>query len=217
MTKLRTTQDGSHTLYVPELDEYYHSVYGAVQESGHVFLKEGFLFTAGESIDVFEVGFGTGLNAFLTCIEAERSNRKVTYYSIELFPVKTELINNLNYPEFIDPERAPDFYYLHGCPWDELVRITPFFSLKKINADICSYEFDRNFDLIYFDAFAPEKQPEIWQADIFKRIYESLSEKGVLVTYCSKSEVRKTLETAGFKVHKIPGPPGKREMIRALK
>jgi len=217
ITKLRTTQDGSHTLYVPELDEYYHSMYGAIQESVHVFLKQGFLSMEGGNIIIFEIGFGTGLNAFLTYIEAEKINREVVYHSIELYPVKTELINNLNYPEYINPGKREDFYYMHGSPWNEEVRIAPFFLLKKINEDLRSYKFDNNYNIVYFDAFAPDKQPELWQPDIFRDIYDNLSDNGILVTYCSKVQVRKILESVGFIVEKVPGPPGKREVVRAVK
>ncbi len=214
---LEETKDGSHTLYVPAMDEHYHSVNGARQESMHVFIEAGLRQVQISSINVLEVGFGTGLNAFLTLLEAEQSNRTVHYTSLELYPLSEEVVAHLNYGQLIAPEKAELFTKLHQAEWGKEVQITSNFYLHKINCDLCQSKFEENYDLIYFDAFAPDKQPEMWQPELFQRLFDHTRTGGILTTYCAKGVVRRAMQAAGYKVERLPGPPGKREMLRAVK
>lgn len=215
--ELQVTADGSHTLFIPEMDEHYHSVNGAVQESRHVFIEAGLHQLEREEITVFEIGFGTGLNAFLSLLDAEQHQKRITYYSAELYPLKMEVVQALNYGELICEERKKDFYALHEASWNTPVRITDHFVLHKIEGDSNRCELPKGIDLVYFDAFAPDKQPEMWCQEIFNRLYASMREGGVLTTYCAKGVVRRMMKEAGYSVERIPGPPGKREMLRAIK
>jgi tRNA U34 5-methylaminomethyl-2-thiouridine-forming methyltransferase MnmC len=215
--QIRRTADSSDTLYVPALDEHYHSTYGARQESLHVFIKEGFLQIQKSSFQVFEMGFGTGLNTVLSLIEAKKIGSRITYHSIDQFPLAIDLIKQLNHCQFVDPALQSNIEAIHTCNWDLPTQISKNFCLIKIKADVLTYNFNNTYDLVYWDAFGPEKQPELWQTGIFRRIYESMSRDGILVTYSAKGIVGRNLEAAGFLVNRIPGPPGKREMIRARK
>lgn len=215
--ELQETADGSHTLFIPEMDEHYHSVNGAVQESRHVFIEAGLHHQAKKDITVFEIGFGTGLNAFLTLLDAEEKNRKVDYYSVELYPLEPELVQSLNYGKVICPEKEDLFQALHAAPWNEAASITNLFTLHKIQGDNNSCTLPEGIDLVYFDAFAPDKQPEMWNQEIFDRLYAHMAEGGILTTYCAKGAVRRMMKEAGYSVERIPGPPGKREMLRAIK
>ncbi len=215
---LKLTGDGSGTLYSSEMQESYHSLNGAVQESRHVFIEAGLKHCIKKSIHVFEIGFGTGLNALLTWGEAKRSRLDVTYTAIEAFPLAPETTSALGYDslEPILPEHA--FNRLQSSSWGSLVLLEAgCFSLCKLKGDYTSMTLKSPFDLIYFDAFAPEKQPEMWEEHLFSSLFENMNENGILVTYCAKGEVRRRLQRCGFKVERIPGPPGKREMIRAIK
>lgn len=215
--ELQQTADGSHTLFIPEMDEHYHSVNGAVQESRHVFIEAGLHHQAKKDITVFEIGFGTGLNAFLTLLDAEENNRTINYYSIELYPLKPQLVQALNYGEVICPGKKELFNALHAAPWNEPANITGHFILHKIQGDNNSCELPEGIDLVYFDAFAPDKQPEMWNQEIFNNLYAHMAEGGILTTYCAKGVVRRMMQEAGYSVERIPGPPGKREMLRAMK
>ena len=215
--ELQQTADGSHTLFIPEMDEHYHSVNGAVQESRHVFIEAGLHHQAKKDITVFEIGFGTGLNAFLTLLDAEENNRTINYYSIELYPLEPELVQALNYGEVICPGKRELFSALHAAPWNKPARITGHFILHKIQGDNNSCELPGGIDLVYFDAFAPDKQPEMWNQEIFNNLYAHMAEGGILTTYCAKGVVRRMMQEAGYSVERIPGPPGKREMLRAMK
>ena len=215
--ELQVTADGSHTLFIPEMDEHYHSVNGAVQESRHVFIEAGLHQLEREEITVFEVGFGTGLNAFLTLLDAEQHRKRITYYSTELYPLSMEVVQSLNYGELISEERKEDFYALHEAEWNVSVPITEHFVLHKIEGDSNRCVLPKGIDLVYFDAFAPDKQPEMWHQEIFDRLYACMRERGVLTTYCAKGVVRRMMKEAGYSVERIPGPPGKREMLRAIK
>jgi tRNA U34 5-methylaminomethyl-2-thiouridine-forming methyltransferase MnmC len=207
------TEDGSHTLYLPEMDEHYHSVHGAIQESRHVFINAGFEACAAQQPCVFEVGFGTGLNALLTAIEAGKSGRKVRYTSVELYPLVLEQALMLNYGKMIGEETL--FVGLHQAAWNESVVLNEWFSLKKIETDFAFMPMAENeYDLIYFDAFAPNKQADLWQQNIFDRLFRSLRPDGIFVTYCAKGVVRRMLQASGFVVERLPGPPGKHEMLR---
>ncbi|MBE9467378.1 MAG: tRNA (5-methylaminomethyl-2-thiouridine)(34)-methyltransferase MnmD [Bacteroidetes bacterium] len=211
------TNDGSDSLYVPELDEHYHSVYGAVQEAMHVYINNGFNFSDISPISILEIGFGTGLNAFLTYLESKKTNRIVKYTSVELYPVASDIVEQLNYPEFINNEEKEFFYNLHKADWNCENRINDSFILNKINQDLLLYQPNEYFDLIYFDAFAPDKQPELWSVEVFRKLYNHLNENGILTTYSAKGIVKRALREVGFKVKRLPGPPGKWEMLRSQK
>ena len=233
--ELITTNDGSCTLFVPEIEEHYHSVKGACTESQHIFIKQGLKASTASTPRVLEIGFGTGLNALLTLIEAEKEEKLVHYTSLELYPLNWELIEQLDYPHLkltTDSEaentRIPAeqlieewFEQLHQAPWNEPIAITKRFSLHKVHTDITLWinqNGDERFDVVYFDAFSPEKQPELWTPEIFGALYAMMKNEGVLVTYCAKGVVRRSLQNAGFKVERLPGPPnGKREILRATR
>ncbi len=211
------TKDGSHTLYIPELDEYYHSIHGAINESVHVFLKAGFSHHPLLNIRVLEIGFGTGLNTILTMTRSAEENRTVTYHTVELNPLPVDIINRLNYPQLLKGTSKEIFVKIHDIPWNTEQEITSSFKLKKILTDIQDYKPAGRYDLVYFDAFAPDKQPEMWKQDILLKIYNMMDEGGILTTYSSKGGIKRKFENCGFHVEKIPGPPGKREMLRCLK
>lgn len=212
------TSDGSHSLYSKDKDETYHSKHGAIQESRHVFIDAGLnhVIESGlTEIKILEVGFGTGLNALLTLLEAEKANLKIDYTTIEAFPLKTEITSQLNYGAEL--KAALQFEQIHASPWVEAVRISSNFTLTKVPGTLQKFRSGFKFDLIYFDAFAPGVQPELWTEDIFRKVYDAMAVGAVLVTYCSKGDVRRAMVAAGFAVEKLPGPPGKREMLRARK
>ncbi len=217
--QIKLTTDGSFTIFLPDLNEQYHSLNGAVTESKHVFLKMGFDFHPLQNPVVFEVGFGTGLNALLTAYRAEITGRSVFYTTIEKYPLNIKLVKNLNYGDFIPGRGNELFSAIHECQWDVPVQLTPFFRILKINADFLILDQRPKFkcDIIYFDAFGPDKQPEMWSPQIFSYLFEQLLPEGILVTYSAKGEVRRHLTAAGFKTEKLPGPPGKKEMLRAIK
>lgn len=218
MIQLEQTADGSYTLFVPELDEHYHSVKGALTESEHIFLDMGLRHSQASAPHVLEIGFGTGLNAFLTLLEAGRAQRSIQFTTIERYPLPMEMIRQMNYPEQIAPEQGAAYYALHEAEWDRQVAITPYFSLHKIAADFTTYSFQETYDVIYFDAFAPEKQPEMWEQALFDTLFHHTRQGGILTTYCAKGVVRRMLQTAGYTVERLPGPPGgKREILRATK
>ena len=218
--QLVITGDGSHTLYVPQLDEHYHSTFGALTESMHVFIRAGLeYFTGMNKITVLEIGFGTGLNAFLACLAAIDRGIMLEYYTIEKYPIGADLVDQLNYTSLISPRKnAVDLFTgIHRAPWNKMSAIHPCFNLYKIQADLVEFRPDFNYDLIFFDAFAPEKQPEMWSAEIFKRLYCNLTQGGIITTYCVKGEVKRKLISAGFIIEKLAGPPGKREILRGTK
>lgn len=221
MRQLITTSDGSHTLFVPELGEHYHSVHGAVQESMHVFIKHGLeAIAAGDGpLHIFEMGLGTGLNLLLTALQP--LERPVHYVSVEAYPVSTEEAASLNYGNlFVDhPEAATLLKTIHTLPWNKPKELKPNFTLHKIHAKLAEIAWPTlpHFNLVYFDAFAPDAQPGLWTEEVFQAIYNQLAPGGLLVTYCAKGSVRRALKSAGFSIEKLPGPPGKREMTRATK
>ena len=223
--EIQITADGSHTLFIPEMDEHYHSVNGAIQESLHVFIEAGLHCCCKDVIRVFEVGFGTGLNAFLTLIDCDDTGKVVEYYSVELYPLDEKIVRALNYGEIISPAHKDLFYALHDAEWNKDVAINKNFTLHKIQADNNADNNVNNnnvntpsaIDLIYFDAFAPDKQPEMWTQQVFDRLYERSAQDAILTTYCAKGSVRRMMQAAGYFVERIPGPAGKREMLRARK
>jgi tRNA U34 5-methylaminomethyl-2-thiouridine-forming methyltransferase MnmC len=220
--KIILTGDGSHSLEIPGLHLTYHSTYGAIQESQHVFIDAGLHACIGpersEAVRIFEVGFGTGLNALLTLIASEKSKRKIYYEAVELFPLDIQEVMALNYCEQLqrdDLQRS--FEQLHTCSWEREAMITSNFIFKRIRASILAFIPSAGFDLIFFDAFDPKAQPELWTEEIFSNLFSTLLPGGILVTYSSKGSVRRALQSAGFTVEKIPGPQGKKEIVRAIK
>ncbi len=217
--KLKQTADGSLTLFQPDLNEQYHSLNGAVTESKHVYLEMGFQFHPSPNPTVCEVGFGTGLNALVTAWQAERTGRIVNYVTLENFPLDMMLVKKLNYDLFI-PEPGRDFFLaMHKCAWNIPVQLSSNFILYKIKSDVTAsdWKLPVKSDIVYFDAFGPDKQPEMWTQKIFSNLYEQVLTGGVLVTYSAKGEIRRRLNAAGFETKKLPGPPGKKEMLRAIK
>ena len=211
------TSDGSHTLFSSAIEECYHSTHGAIQESRHIFIEAGFKQTEKLELNVLEIGFGTGLNAFLTLLEVEVSTRKVRYTSLELYPVAVETALQLNYPEELAIDKRPSFELMQRSPWNIFTDIRPNLSLLKVKADYTNYTFSEKYDLVYFDAFSPDKQPEMWTEERFKILYEHCNPGAILTTYCSKGVVRRAMQAAGFTVERLEGPPGKRQILRAVK
>lgn len=216
---LQLTEDGSHTISIPDWKVTYHSKHGAVQESMHIFIGAGLKYlqaNQSKELTILEIGFGTGLNALLTFIES--GDTTIYYESLEAYPLNQDTARQLNYCSQLgknDLESAFDL--LHQSAWNQEIQLAGNFTLLKQQADALSFETSKKYDLIYFDAFAPEVQPELWTTEIFTRLYKCTKEGGILLTYCSKSSVRKNMESAGFTVQKIPGPKGKREIVRAIK
>jgi tRNA U34 5-methylaminomethyl-2-thiouridine-forming methyltransferase MnmC len=225
-TTVVETADGSHSLYVPAFAEHYHSTHGALQESRHVFIDAGFRYIlkniARRPLRILEMGFGTGLNAWLTLLEAERNAVDVYYEAIEKYPLPQDIVAQLNYGQLL-PSAHLCFARLHQSPWalpgevGSPAVLSPHFTLSKRPADLRDYRPTRPFDLIYFDAFAPAVQPELWTDSIFKKLYDGLADGGALVTYSSKGTVKTALRKAGFSVARLPGAAGKRHMLRAEK
>jgi tRNA U34 5-methylaminomethyl-2-thiouridine-forming methyltransferase MnmC len=215
-----TTKDGSQSLLNPELNETYHSIHGARQESLHVFIKNGLEFVvqqnANRAVKILEIGFGTGLNAWLTAHYAQANNVSVEYTTLEAFPINESIWQQLNYPQ--SESERDTFYRLHHEPWDQWTEIRPGFMLKKLSTTLQLVSLDHGyFDLVYFDAFAPNKQPEMWELPMLQKTVNALAPRGVFVTYCAKGQLKRDLASCGTEVKTLQGPPGKREMIRAIK
>lgn len=217
------TADGSHSLYVQELGERYHSIHGAIQESKHVFIQSGFKqcippLVATVSVNILEIGLGTGLNALLTLIESEQSGIKIDYTTIEAYPLEKKLTEQLNYIELLEAESFRNYFdTMHSSEWNRAIQLTERFLLNKLHTTLEEAEFKPKFDLVYFDAFGPRVQPEMWAEHLFKKIFDAMKVGACLVTYCAQGEVKRTMKRAGFTVEGIQGPPGKREMVRAWK
>lgn len=217
---LITTDDGSHSLYSERYGVTYHSKYGAVTESGHVFIDAGLRYKAVVQRDIalLEIGFGTGLNAFMTWLEAEKRNLCVDYTGIEAYPLTLKEASAFNFAaQLRAPERHADFLRLHRSTWDHPHVFSEQFSFAKHRIRLEEFIPHEGYDLIYFDAFAPQAQPELWTEAIFARLHEALRSDGALVTYCAKGDVKRTLKKVGFEVERLQGPPGKREMTRAVR
>lgn len=211
------TADGSTTIHLADWNESYHSKHGAIQEANHVFIQMGLSpFFGQNEISLLEIGFGTGLNALLTLLNAEKNKLKVNYETIEAHPVDFSEIQNINFPEQLQIDRTL-FEQLHKSEWEVHHQITTNFSFKKRKLFFDQIDNENCFDLIYFDAFGPRVQPELWSEAIFKLMFHTLKRKGILVTYSSNSNARRAMQAVGFLVEKLPGPPGKREMLRAIK
>ncbi|UOG75160.1 tRNA (5-methylaminomethyl-2-thiouridine)(34)-methyltransferase MnmD [Hymenobacter tibetensis] len=220
--EVRVTADGSSTLYVPELDEHYHSTHGAVQEAQHVYLGAGLepvLAGATSPVRLLEIGFGTGLNALLTLQRSLASPYPIRYDTIEKYPLPAPIIEELGVERYVlNPELLEYHQLLHSATWDTLVKLTPRFALHKMAGALQETSLPADtYHVVYFDAFAPEKQPDMWTDDVFAQLYAATAPGGVLVSYCAKGSFRRSLKAAGWLVEKIPGPPGKREMTRARK
>lgn len=218
--QLVVTGDGSYTFYLPALKEHYHSTFGALTESMHVFIQSGLLYLAEKKeIGVLEIGFGTGLNALLTFSAAVGHGYEIVYHALEKYPIDPRQIKDLNYQSLFasDPLPGELIDVIHEAPWNSTTVLHPGFLLHKIQADLLTFQPDFRYDLIYFDAFAPDKQPELWTAEIFERLYNYLNPGGVLTTYSVKGTVKRLLKAAGFQIEKLPGPPGKREILRGIK
>ena len=211
------TEDGSTTLYIPELNEHYHSIHGAIQESTHIFIKAGIEYYGQKDIRILEAGFGTGLNAYLSLLRSEELQLPLDYHSVEKYPLPPEEVNRLHYPDQLPAADPGSFAMLHDAPWDCGEQITPLFHLHKYRTDFRSIQFQARFDIVYFDAFNPEVQPHLWTPEVFSRFAQALKPGGILVTYCVKGIVKQALREVGFTLKRLPGHPGKREMLRATK
>ncbi|MEG1498503.1 MAG: tRNA (5-methylaminomethyl-2-thiouridine)(34)-methyltransferase MnmD [Bacteroidales bacterium] len=232
---VQITQDGSSTLFLTEQKEHYHSIHGAVQEAICVYIQgalqvgmNAVLSSASFApVRVFEMGFGTALNALLTWIEAEKQQIPVQYTAVEAYPLSKEIWEQLNYGTLFPPPYELFFQKLQNAMWqkeEEIganfdgVSLSPFFSLKKIDGKLQKLKMPcQNYDVVYYDAFSPEIQPELWTTEIFEKVYDSMSENSVLSTYCAKGQVKRNLKELGFIVENLPGPKGKREITRAWK
>ncbi len=215
------TGDGSHSIFVPDLNEHYHSIHGAVTESRHVFIRNGLGAVDRDvtAVRILEVGFGTGLNVLLTWEEAKVKKRYIEYTAIEPLPLDAQTVAQLNYPLFINDEEAVRvFRALHQAPWDQVTGVGHYFRLHKIRTEIGEAMLPEDwFHCIYYDAFGPEAQPGMWTGGIFNKMALCLRYGGILVTYCAKGSVRRMMKSAGFRIEKLAGAPGKREMTRAVK
>ena len=216
-----TTSDGSKTIQIEDWNEQYHSIHGAIQESKHVFIKKGLHHFIDlhkvNSLKIIEIGFGTGLNAFITNLEAVTHNLQIQYEGIEAYPILQNELSQLNYSKLLAPDQQSIFDKMHGVPWENPHPITTHFTLTKRQQFFSELEDISSFDLIYFDAFGARVQPDLWTETIFKRMFRALKSQGVLVTYAAKGSVRRAMQAVGFVVERLEGPPGKREMLRATK
>jgi len=215
-SELLITSDGSHTLFVPEIDECYHSSHGAIQESRHIFIEAGLKQCSKTNIRILEVGFGTGLNALLAYAEAEKAGKRIHYTTLEKFPLQSDKAFLLNFPQLIDENLNAVFETMHLSNWNELQNISPFFVLEKLETDFTTYNLTGKYDVIFFDAFSPEKQPEMWTQEQFEKIAAVCNPEAILTTYSAKGIVRRALQSDGFTVERLPGPPGKREILRGI-
>ena len=211
------TNDGSTTIHLPEWGESYHSKHGAIQEAYHVFLKNGLSLFGGKSIAVLEIGFGTALNCFITYLESKKNNQTIDYVGLEAYPVEMDEAMQMNYPNEIDASEASIFKQMHECSWEIKNKLSENFTLTKRKQFFQDIEDAASFDLIYFDAFGFRVQPELWSDSIFAAMFKALKPRGVLVTYACRTPIKKAMLSAGFSVEKLPGAPGKREMLRATK
>ena len=218
MISLIETQDGSHSILSERFGVTYHSKYGAIQESQHVFLKSGLglVLPKRDSIRIFEMGFGSGLNAYLSLLTAEKAQKSISYEAVEAYPIGIEEARKLNYADQLN-EDAAQLLALHQAEWGKEEQITAHFNLLKWKQPLEEASLRGGYDVVYYDAFAPRTQPELWEREPFQRLYDAMNSDGVLVTYCAKGVFKRTLKDIGFEVEGLPGPPGKREMTRAFK
>lgn len=219
MPELQLTDDGSHTVFSEEFGEKYHSRFGAITESLQVFINAGLKsrILSQSKIDVLEVGLGTGLNALLTWVESEKAKTNIFYTAVEAFPLPETNWRALNFGEILGGESHTIFEKIHRAEWGQWAPVSDSFSILKLQEKVENTSFQENFDLIYYDAFAPDSQPELWTLAIFRKMFNALRPDGILTTYCAKGEVKRNLKATGFLIESLPGPPGKREMTRATK
>ena len=219
LKKILKTSDNSHTIYVPNLNETYHSIYGAITESNHVFIKNGLLRKLDvNDISILEIGYGTGLNILLSYHETRGANKNINYTAIEPFPLNLEVLEKLNYLNFFEEkDLSKIFFNIHKSKFDVKYKLGNKFHLIKKKIKIENLNLKKKYDLVYFDLFAPRVQPNLWTVKIFKQIYDIMNFGSILVTYCSKGYVKRNLKECGFKIESCPGPPGKREITRAVK
>ncbi|MEM9887520.1 MAG: tRNA (5-methylaminomethyl-2-thiouridine)(34)-methyltransferase MnmD [Bacteroidota bacterium] len=220
-SRIFETQDGSHSIFSKQFGVSYHSKYGAVQETQHVFIDAALRFKAvlQRNISILEVGFGTGLNALMTYLEARKRNLNIHYTTYEAFPITQQEVGTLNYREILSVEEEDTgiFDQLHTLDWELPHTINENFNFRKHLQTFDHISYDAVFDIIYFDAFAPNAQSELWELPMMKKMYAALKENGILVTYCAKGAVKRNMKEAGFTIERLKGPPGKREMTRAVK
>lgn len=214
------TSDGSNSISSKKYNASYHSLHGAIEESMHIFISAGiyYKFRQGlKKLKIFEMGFGSGLNAFLSVVAAQKHEIEIEYHSIELHPLKAEIYKSLNFHTFIPDAKYSQLMQLHECPWEETCAINDHFSIKKIHGDLHSVELNDHYDLIYYDAFAPSSQPQLWEEEIQRKLYGILKAKGALLTYCAQGKFKRTLKTIGYELDSLDGPGRKHEMTRAVK
>jgi tRNA U34 5-methylaminomethyl-2-thiouridine-forming methyltransferase MnmC len=212
------TSDGSTTIHIKEWDECYHSKHGAIQEAKHVFIKNGLALFPNQKVSILEIGFGTGLNAFITYLEAEKLGQTIDYTGVEAYPISEEELQSMNYTKELDAsDRKAVFDEMHAVNWEVKNDISENFSLTKRKQFFEEIDDVEKFDLIYFDAFGYRVQPELWSLSVFERMFKSLKNNSVLVTYAARGVIKRNMIEAGFTVEKLAGPPGKREMFRARK
>lgn len=216
--EIQITADGSTSIFIPELNEGYHSKHGAIQEAYHVFIKNGLDTIKTNQIHILEIGFGTGLNAFITYLEALQNNQKINYVGVEAYPVTDEHIQQMNYVQQLNAMQHQAIYtQMHTQNWELKHPISEYFELTKRNQLFQDITDQNTYNLIYFDAFGFTAQPELWTEEIFKTMYNALQKDGILVTYACRTSIKKAMQSAGFAIEKLPGAPGKREMLRATK
>lgn len=212
------TSDGSTTIRLPEWDECYHSKHGAIQEAQHVFIKNGFSLFGTKDVSIMEIGFGTGLNAFITFLEAQQTNQSIAYVGVEAYPLAVKEAMLMNYVKELQADSQSDvFENMHVSEWEKDIAISENFTLTKRKQFFDAIDDVARFDLIYFDAFGYRVQPELWRTEIFQKMYNALKPNSILVTYAARGVVKRSMIEAGFSVEKLAGPPGKREMFRATK
>ena len=216
--KIIQTRDGSTTIHIADWDECYHSKFGAIQEAKHVFIKNGLSLFENETISILEIGFGTALNAFITFLEARNRNLSIDYVGVEAYPISAEEVVAMNYVEELNADSERNiFEKMHECNWEEGIVLSDDFLLTKRKQFFAEIDDSDKYDLIYFDAFGYNVQPELWSTAIFQKMFDALKPNGVLVTYAARGVVKRSMIEVGFTVEKLEGPPGKREMFRALK
>lgn len=212
------TSDGSTSIHLPEWEESYHSRHGAIQEAQHVFINNGLSLCKGQSVSVLEIGFGTGLNAFITFLESKKNKQKIDYVGVEGFPISPEEVLQMNYVDQLKSNQfESEFKIMHTSDWEKNVTISDTFRLTKRKQLFNDINDKNQFDIIYFDAFGYRVQPELWSVEIFTKMFNALKEGGILVTYACRGPIKNAMKEAGFKIEKLAGPPGKREMLRGWK
>ena len=212
------TADGSTTIQIKDWNEQYHSKHGAIQEAYHVYIDSGLSLFKNQKLSILEIGFGTGLNALITYIEASKLGLEVNYVGVDAYPIKSEELQRLNYVSQLKAEAlSKDFLLMHDSLWEKEVAISDRFTLHKKQKDFAELAMENSFDLVYFDAFGARVQPELWTETIFGKMFKAMKNDGILVTYAAKGSVRRAMQAVGFYVERLPGPPGKREMLRATK